>query len=64
MPKRKPAGPSLPKVIYAKMETDANDSNEHYLNADESIDSMDDGDVVGIYQLVEIKTKHVSHDLK
>lgn len=56
--------PSLPKAIYVKRETDANDPNEHYLTVDESIASMDDGDIVGIYELVETKTKRVTHNLK
>lgn len=56
---------SLPTRIYVKQETDPNDrTSEPYLVADESPDSMDDGETVGIYELKETRTMHVSRELK
>lgn len=63
MAKRKKS--SLPNRIYVKKETDPNDrSGEPYLVADESPDSMDDGDTVGIYELRDTRTMHIARDLK
>lgn len=63
MAKRKKS--SLPTRIYVKQETDPNDrTGDPYLVADESPDSMDHGDRVGVYELKETRTMHVSRDLK
>ena len=64
MLKKTTAKQNLPKAIYVKREMDENDPDGSYLTASESIDSMDDGDTVGVYELVETKTKRVTHDLK
>lgn len=54
---------ALPKRIYVKLETDQN-SPDTYLLADESMDGMEHGDTVGVYELKETRTKHVTHELK
>lgn len=53
--------PGLPKRIYVKLETD---TDEPYLIADESADSMENGERVGVYELVEMKTMRVTRELK
>lgn len=50
--------PTLPKRIYA-----AFDGDPDSILADETIEPFDDGEKVGIYQLVEIKTKKVKEEL-
>lgn len=43
---------------------DQNHPSESYLLLDETLDSMEDGEVVGIYELVETKTMQVTRLLK
>lgn len=47
-----------------KRETDPNDPKADYLVADDTIDSAEDGDIVGVYELKETRTVHVSRELK
>lgn len=51
----------LPPAIYVRWDGDYPDM---FLNADTSADAADDGDVVGVYELRETKTKHITHELK
>ena len=51
----------LPAVVFVKWETDGDDP---YLALYESVDGPENGDRVGIYELRETKTKHVTHELK
>jgi hypothetical protein len=51
----------FPKTIYVKREQDQNSS---YFLADESPDSVEHGERVGIYELQEVKTKRVDHSLE
>ena len=53
----------LPKRIYVKRDVDENDHKASWLVADEHIDAIEDGAVVGIYELIAMQTKHVSHNL-
>lgn len=53
----------LPKRIYVKRETDPSDHSVIWLVADSTIDSVDAGEVVGIYELVEVRTMRVSKEL-
>jgi hypothetical protein len=53
----------LPKRIYVKRETDT-DEKGTYLLADEDVDSIEHGETVGIYELVETKRMHVTRELK
>jgi hypothetical protein len=55
----------LPKRLYVKLEVDRSDPTTHaHLVADDTLESMNDGDVVGIYELHETRTMHVSRELK
>lgn len=54
---------TLPKRIYVKRETDENDKDSSWLSANETPDSMENGDLVGVYELVETKKKRVTHTL-
>lgn len=56
--------PKLPIRVYVKREMDQNHPSESYLLLDETLDSMEDGEVVGIYELVETKTMQVTRLLK
>lgn len=60
MPRQK--APKLPKTVYVKFEME-NNGGDPFLIADETTNSFEDGDRVGIYELCETKTKRVSHDL-
>lgn len=53
----------LPKRIYVKRETDQNDKDSSWLSADETTDSIEHGETVGIYELVETKKMRVTKDL-
>lgn len=50
----------LPKIVYVKW--DGND--EPYLDARQTPDSFDNGDKVGIYQLVETKTQKITTEME
>ena len=52
---------ALPKVIYVKEETDQNDPDGAYLMADETPESFEDGDIVGVYELQETRVKTITH---
>lgn len=54
---------TFPKQIYVKWEKDPNQASE-YLIADETPQSMEDGDVIGIYEFRETKTKRVTETLE
>lgn len=54
---------ALPKRIYVKREVDQNDKTSAWLQADETTDSMDHGDTVGIYELKETLTVRVTREL-
>jgi hypothetical protein len=54
----------LPKRIYVKRETDQNDKESTWLEANETTDSMEHGDTVGIYELKETRTLSVTRALK
>lgn len=60
MPKAK--NPKLPKTVYVKFEKE-NNGGDTFLVADETPDSFEDGETVGVYELKETKTKRVSHEL-
>lgn len=55
---------ALPKRIYVKRDFDPNDKSASWLQAGETTDSMEHGDQVGTYELVETKTVHVTKALK
>jgi len=55
----------FPQRIYVKLEHDDSSSNSaYYLVADKSVDSMDDGDKVGVYSLVTTGTMQVTKTLE
>ena len=56
--------PKLPKTIYVKKEQDQNDKTESYLIADETMNSMEDGETVGIYELKDTRRMVVTKTLK
>lgn len=59
---KKPAPPNkLPQELYVVVETEFDGS--HYLMALDDISKADDGDLVGIYELREVKRKVVNHAL-
>lgn len=51
---------TLPKQIYVRWEGKAGDQ---FLNSTETIAGIEDGEKVGIYKLVEMKTMKVTEDL-
>lgn len=51
----------FPKQIYVKREEDTDGSS--YLLADETPDTIEDGEKVAIYELREVQTKRVTHTL-
>lgn len=53
----------LPKQIYVKREFDQNDMSASWLNAEQTTDSMEDGDEVGVYELVNTLTLKVTRQL-
>jgi hypothetical protein len=55
---------ALPKRIYVKRETDQNDKSSTWLQADETMDSMEQGDTVGIYELKDTKTMRITKALE
>lgn len=52
--------PKLPKKVFVRWE---GGQRELYLAATETIAGIDDGKVVGVYELVEVKTKKVTEVL-
>ena len=60
---RRPKRTGLPRRIYVRRERDAH-SGDEMLTADVVPDSFDDGDVVGIYTLVDAKTLRVTRALE
>lgn len=52
---------ALPKRIYVKWEVGESST---WLQADETTEAMEDGDKVGIYELIESKTMRVTKALK
>jgi hypothetical protein len=55
---------ALPKVLYAKLEAMHHDPRDVVLTAAETLDEMNDGEVVGIYELQDTRTVHVSRKLE
>jgi len=55
---------ALPKRIYVKRETDQNDKASTWLQAEETMDSMEHGDAVGIYELKEMRVMEITRSLK
>ena len=51
---------NLPKQIYVKWE---GEKPEMFLSAQETSRGFDDGERVGVYQLVEVKTQRVTEEL-
>lgn len=54
----------LPKRIYVTKESDPNDKDSGYLVSNETLEMIDHGATVGIYELVETRTLKVTRDLK
>lgn len=54
----------LPKRVFVKWEDDNGRSDPPYLVAETTTESMEHGDAVGVYELVETRTKRVTHELK
>lgn len=56
----------LPTVIFVIRHKEAANDDDAILLAteDESCEEFDDGDVVGVYQLMKVKTKHVTHTIE
>jgi hypothetical protein len=59
MPKKKPVHP---KIIYVTIEDDGD--GEKYYMSHTDYEGIDDSKIVGIYELVEKKTKVVQHSLE
>jgi hypothetical protein len=59
--KRKTFTTALPSLVYVKWERDG---DEPYLALYETPEGPDDGDLVGIYELRDTKTKRVVHALE
>jgi hypothetical protein len=55
---------TLPKRLYVKRDSGPNDKDSTWFQADETPDSMDHGETVGIYELVETKRMKVTRDLE
>jgi hypothetical protein len=53
----------LPKTLYAKLETHAHDPRHVVLVVADTIDEMNDGEVVGVYELQATRTLHVTRAL-
>jgi len=54
---------ALPKIIYIVREYDKNDKNASWLLASDNIDNVDDGSVVGIYGLDEVRKVKLTREL-
>lgn len=54
---------ALPKRIYVKREFDAHDKTASWLQVEGTTASMEHGETIGIYELVETKTVRVTKDL-
>jgi hypothetical protein len=54
----------LPQQVYVKVELNHRDSTEPYLVASATLDTMSNGEVVGVYELKETRTLHVTRELK
>ena len=52
----------FPKSVFVKWEDDSNDT--YLLVVDDHTDKIEDGEAVAIYELREVKTKRVTHELK
>jgi hypothetical protein len=55
---------ALPPRIYVKLEADVNDPRDRVLVAAETFDELQDGDRVGVYELIDTRTAHVKRELK
>jgi len=55
---------ALPPRIYVKLEADVNDPRDRVLVAAETFDELQDGDRVGVYDLTDTRTAHVTRQLK
>lgn len=54
---------ALPKQVYVKLETNARDPSDCFLVADVTLENLADGERVGIYELKETRTVHVTREL-
>jgi hypothetical protein len=54
----------LPKTLYAKLETDRHDPRHVVLVVADTPDEMNDGEVVGVYELKDTRTVHVTRALR
>jgi len=52
----------MPKTIYVTWD-DCNGEDETYLVADESIEPVEDGQAVGVYELRQVRRKIIKHEL-
>ncbi len=55
---------ALPKLLYVKLEAMRHDPSDVMLIAAETVDEMNHGEVVGIYELKSTHTLHVTRALK
>jgi hypothetical protein len=59
--------PNFPQVLYVTAMNDSfsgDDPDGEYYAADPTEEVAEDGDYVGVYQLVEVKRKRVTHTLE
>lgn len=54
----------FPKRLYVHFEEDRYDPESGFFNADETIQSKEDGAVVAVYELRDVKRMKVTQELK
>lgn len=56
-----PKKPTLPNVVFVAF--DGDDDDDPWLNAQRDITGFENGQRVGRYELIEVGTKRINHDI-